>query len=134
MVLVALVGVPAAWLTGGSWFEMARAVPGDTRPLPQWVVPGDVRASTSDGALVKVRVALDASTSSNKSAIEHRLRDVTTVLQVSVGDQSVADLAGGRGIRQLETDMQRRINAYLQGEGLDPLKAVAIQDLWYKTP
>lgn len=130
----ALVGVPAAIIVGGSWFEVPRAVPGDTRPLPEWVNPGDVRANTRDGTLVKVRVALDAGTSSNKSAVRQRLREIGQVLEVSVGDRKTSDLYGSQGIQQLSSDMLARVNNYLDAEGIDRLNGVAIQDLWYTRP
>ena len=130
----AIVGVPAAIIVGGSWFEIPRAVPGDTRPLPEWVNPGDVRANTRDGTLVKVRVALDAGTSRNKSAVERHLREVGQVLEVSVGERKTSDLYGSQGIRRLANDMLVRVNNYLDAEGIGHLNAVAIQDLWYTRP
>lgn len=129
-----LVGVPAAVIFGGSWFDIPRAVPGDKRPLPEWVNPGEVRANTRDGTLVKVRVSLDAGTSRNKSAIERHLREVAQVLEVSVGERNTTDLFGANGIQRLSSDMLARVNAYLDAEDLGRLNAVAIRDLWYTRP
>jgi len=129
-----LVGVPAAVIFGGSWFDIPRAVPGDKRPLPEWVNPGEVRANTRDGTLVKLRVSLDAGTSRNKSAVERHLREVAQVLEVSVGERHTSDLFGAKGIQRLASDMLTRVNAYLDAEGIGRLNAVAIQDLWYTRP
>lgn len=131
---LALVGVPAALILCSSWFEIPRAVPGDARPLPEWINPGDVRASTRDGTLVKVRVALDAGTSSNKSAVERRLREVGQVLEISVGERHTSELYGSQGVERLASDMLARVNTYLDAEGIGHLNSVAIQDLWYTRP
>jgi flagellar basal body-associated protein FliL len=132
--LSALVGVPAVLILGSSWYEVPRAVPGDNRPLPEWITPGDVRANTRDGTLVRVRVALDAGTSRNKSAVERHLREVGQVLEISVGERKTSDLYGSKGIQRLASDMLARVNQYLDAEGIDHLNAVAIQDLWYTRP
>lgn len=129
-----LVGVPAAVIFGGSWFDIPRAVPGDKRPLPEWINPPAVRANTRDGTLVKVRVSLDAGTSRNKSNVERHLRELGQVLEVSVGERDASDLFGAKGIQRLSSDMLARVNAYLDAEGIGRLNAVAIQDLWYTRP
>lgn len=129
-----LVGALFAVLGSGSWFDIPRAVPGDTRPLPQWVTPGEVRANTRDGSLVKVRVALDAAKSWNKSAVEHRLIDITQLIALSVGVHHTDDLLGAPGLRRLAAEMLARINAYLEAEGLTRLNSVAIQDFWIARP
>jgi flagellar basal body-associated protein FliL len=134
MFICTLVGVPAAVIFGGSWFDIPRAVPEDNRPLPEWVNPAEVRANTRDGTLVKVRVSLDAGTSRNKSAIERHLREVGQVLEVSVGERNTSDLLGATGIERLSSDILERVNAYLDAKDLGRLKAVAIQDLWYTRP
>jgi hypothetical protein len=132
--IAALIGVPASVMLGSAWFEMPRAVPGDKRPLPQWVSPGELRTSTRDGTLVKLRVALDAGSSSNKSAVEQNLREVTQVLQVSVGARHTRDLLGTSGVQRLAGDMLAAANGYLEAKGLARLNGVAIQDLWYARP
>ena len=129
-----LLCLPFALIFGTSWFDVPRAVPGDTRPLPQWITPGEVRANTRDGTLVKVRVSLDAGTSGNKSAVQRHLREVGQVLEVSVGDRDTRELVGAEGIERLSDDMLARVNVYLDSEGIAHLNAVAIQDLWYTRP
>jgi len=132
--LALLVGSLFLAAGSGSWFDMPRAVPGDHRALPQWVIPGEVRASTRDGTLVKVRVALDAGTSSNKSALQYRLSMVAQLIEVSVGVLNTRDLLGAQGIRRLAAEVLARVNEFLQAEGLEPLNEVAVQDLWYTRP
>ena len=100
---------------------------------PQWVTPGEVRATTRDGTLVRLRVALDAPDSSTRSALESRLQQVGLLLEVSVAALSRSDLAGAEGLARLAHEMLQRLNAYLASEGVAPLKSVAIQDLWYTT-
>lgn len=129
-----LVAVPIYIVTSGRWFGIHRAVPGDDRPLPQWVMPPELRSNTRDGGIVKVRVALDAATSSNKSALQRHLLDVMKVLEVAIGARNVADLAGAQGIRRLADDMLGKLNAYLDAKQMDRVTAVAIQDLWYTRP
>ena len=132
--LGATIGGLYAVVGSGSWFDIPRAVPGDTRPLPQWVTPGEVRANTRDGSLVRVRVALDAAKSMNKSALQHRLTDISRLIAVSVGEHETDDLLGAQGLRRLAADMLARINAYLDAEDLTRLNSVAIQDLLISRP
>ena len=132
--VAALVGVPLLVIYGSSWFGMVRAVPGDDRPLPQWITPGEVRSTTRDGAIVKMRVSMDAATWSNRQAIEHRLMPITQVLQVSAGARRADDLVGSEGVERLSKDLLVSVNAYLDAEGLQPLNALAVQDLWYTRP
>jgi|GEM_PF-3410801 len=132
--VAALVGVPLLVIYGSTWFGTYRAVPDDDRPLPQWITPGEVRSTTRDGAIMKMRVSLDAATWSNRQAIEHRLMPITQVLQVSAGARRADDLVGAEGIERLSDDLLVSVNAYLDAEGLAPVNAVAVQDLWYTRP
>jgi flagellar basal body-associated protein FliL len=132
--VAALVGVPLLVIYGSTWFGMYRAVPGDDRPLPQWITPGEVRSTTSDGAIMKLRVSLDAATWSNRQAIEHRMMPITQVLRVSAGARRADELVGAKGVEQLSKDLLVSVNAYLDAEGLKPLNGLAVQDLWYTRP
>lgn len=132
--VAALVGVPLLVIYGSSWFDTYRAVPGDDRPLPQWITPGEVRSTTRDGAIMKLRVSMDAATWSNRQAIEHRLMPITQVLKVSAGARRADDLVGSQGIERLSKDLLVSVNAYLDAEGLKPLHSLAVQDLWYTRP
>ena len=93
-----------------------------------------MRATTRDGTLVKTRVAFDAGDASTQSAVQRRLREVTLLLELSIGSVSTPDLAAPRGIERLSRDMLKRVNAYLATAGVAPMKAVAIQDVWYTRP
>ena len=130
----ALLCVPGVIIFGSSWFDIPRAVPGDTRPLPEWITPSEVRANTRDGTLVKVRVSLDAGTSSNRTAVQRNLYEGGQVLEVSVGARNTPELVGSEGIERLSSDMLTRVNAYLDAKGIGRLNSVAIQDLWYTRP
>ena len=132
--VAALVGVPLLVIYGSTWFGMYRVVPGDDRPLPQWITPGEVRSTTSDGAIMKLRVSMDAATWSNRQAIEHRMMPITQVLKVSAGARRADDLVGAEGIERLSNDLLVSVNAYLDAEGLKPLNGLAVQDLWYTRP
>ncbi|HEX6706909.1 MAG TPA: flagellar basal body-associated FliL family protein [Albitalea sp.] len=133
-VIAALIGIPAGIVSGISWLDLSSSWSGAGRPLPKWVTSGEVRATTRDGTLVKVRVAMDVGNSSTKSAVQRRLREVGLLLEVSVGTQSTRELAGPDGITMLSAEMLRRVNDYLATEGVEPLRSVAIQDLWYTRP
>jgi flagellar basal body-associated protein FliL len=134
LVIAALIAVPMAIVAGINWLDLNDSWSGAGRPLPKWVTAGEVRATTRDGTLVKLRVALDVGDSSTRSAVERRLREVGLLLELSIAAQSSAELAGDQGIARLSRDMQRRIDDYLATEGVGPLKGVAIQDLWYTRP
>ena len=132
--LMGLAAVPVYIVTSGKWLGVHRAVPGDDRPLPQWVMPPELRSNTRDGGIVKVRVALDAATSSNKSTLQRNLREVMQVLEVAIGARNVDDLAGARGIRRLADDMLGKLNSHLDAKQIDRVASVAILDLWYTRP
>jgi len=129
--LAALIVGPVLVATGIAWFDTPRSRWASDRPPPRWVMPGEVRATTRDGTIVKLRVALDASTESNQAAVLRRLTQVALLLEVSVGSLTRSELVGAQGIVRLAAEMMRRVNDYLVAEGIAPLKAVAIQDLWY---
>jgi len=95
---------------------------------------GSWQTNTRDGTLVKVRVSLDAGTSSNRTAVQRNLYEVGLVLEVSVGARITPELIGSEGIERLSSDMLTRVNAYLDAKGIGRLNSVAIQDLWYTRP
>ncbi|HJV62675.1 MAG TPA: flagellar basal body-associated FliL family protein [Albitalea sp.] len=126
--------IPVSIVGGIDWLDLPSTWSGAGRPLPKWVTAGEVRATTRDGTLVKMRVAFDVGSSATKSLIENQLRDVALLLEVSVSAQSTRELAGPGGIDRLSKDMLQRVNGYLAEQGATPLRAVAIQDLWYTRP
>ena len=134
LAIALIIAIPVGIAGGISWLDWAGSWSGAGRPQPKWVTAGEVRATTRDGTLVKVRVAFDVGSSSTRAAVERHLRDVGLLLEVSVGAQSTEDLTGAHGIERLSRDMLERVNAYLATEGVEPLKSVAIQDFWYTRP
>ena len=120
--------IPIGIAAGARWLDLSAGRSAAGKVLPQWVDPGEVRATTRDGTLVKLRVALDAP---DKSGVERRLREVGLLLEVSVGARDRARLAGLDGIADLAGDMQSRVNQFLEASGVEPLRSVVIQDLWY---
>lgn len=128
------IAVPAGIAGGMQWLDLPALWSKGGRPTPQWLNVGQVRATTQDGTLVKVRVALDVGDSGTRRAVERRLREVLLLLEVSVNTQRTQDLAGAHGIERLSAEMQSRIDDYLASEGTGPLKSLAIQDLWYTRP
>jgi flagellar basal body-associated protein FliL len=128
VILTALVGGMVGTAAMISWVDAPRL---SSQPPPQWVMPSEVRATTQDGTLVKARVALDVASASNRHAVERRMQQVDLVLQLSIGGRSRRELIAPDGVARLADDMLQRLNAYLVAEGADPLRSVAIQDIWY---
>lgn len=133
-VIAALIAVPAGIVGGIDWLDLSSGWSGAGRPLPKWVTSGELRATTRDGTLVKLRVAFDAGSSSTKSAVQRRMRELGLLMELSIGAHSAPELAGAQGLARLSQDMLRRVNDYLGREGVDPVKSVAIQDFWTTRP
>jgi flagellar basal body-associated protein FliL len=129
-VIAALIALIVGVSAGVSMLQTPHAL-SRSGPAPQWVTPDEVRATTRDGMIVKVRVALGAPDASARSAVERRMQQIGMVLELSVGALSRGELIGANGIARLATEMRNRVNTYLQSEGIDPLRSVVIQDLWY---
>lgn len=132
--IAAAIAVPAGIVGGVDWLDLPSSWTGASRPVPKWVTSGEVRATTRDGTLVKLRVAFDAGTESTKSAVQRRMREVALLIEVSIGALTTAELVGAAGIARLSADMLKRVNAYLAAQGTDPVRSLAIQDLWYTRP
>ena len=130
-IILSMIGVLVGAAAIISWIESGAPSP-LAKPVPQWITPGEVRATTRDGTLVKARVALDAVNASSRSAVERRLQPVGLMLELSISSLNRDELAEPKGIPRLAHDMRQRINAYLVSEGVEPLRSVAIQDLLYK--
>ena len=133
-VIATLIAVPVGIVGGIDWLDLPTGWSGAGRPLPKWVTSGEVRATTRDGTLVKLRVSFDAGSSSTRSAVQRRMREIGLLLEVSIGAHSTPELTGAAGITRLSQDMLRRVNDYLGREGTAPVKAVAIQDFWFTQP
>jgi len=128
------IAIPVGIVGGIDWLDLPTAWSGAGRPLPKWVTSGEVRATTRDGTLVKLRVAFDVGNSSTRSAVERSLREIGLLLELSISALSTRDLASGDGVERLSKEMLRRVNDYLASQNVAPLRAVAIQDLWYTRP
>jgi len=128
------IAIPVGIVGGIDWLDLPTAWSGAGRPLPKWVTSGEVRATTRDGTLVKLRVAFDVGNSSTRSTVERSLREIGLLLELSISALSTRDLASGDGVERLSKEMLRRVYDYLATQNVAPLRAVAIQDLWYTRP
>lgn len=132
--LTAAVAVPVGVSVGMRWVDMPWSEPTRVQAAPEWLALPVVRATTSDGTVVKARVALDVSSSAARSAIQRNVQQVGLLLEVSIAQQTRTQIGSAQGIPQLAEDMRDRLNAYLEGGQGDapPIKSVAIQDLLVK--
>ncbi len=129
-VLTALVALPVGVSVGMSWVDMPWSQPERAPAAPDWLPLPTVRATTADGTVVKARVALDVADGSAKSAVQRNLQQVGLVLEVSIAQQSRAQIGAPDGMKRLAQDMRHRLNTYLDADGqASPVKSVAIQDL-----
>jgi flagellar basal body-associated protein FliL len=131
--VTALISVPVGVSVGMSWVDLPWSAPTPQRAVPDWLPLPTVRATTSDGTVVKARVALDVPGGSAKSLIQRNVQQVGLLLEVSIAQQTRAQLGEPQGIPRLAEDMRDRLNAYLGDDGdVPPVKSVAIQDLLVK--
>ena len=132
LVVLGIVGVPLGVAIGLSWVEMPWST-SDGRATPEWVTLPQLRATTSDGTVVRARVALDVPSTMLKSTIQRNTQQVGLLLELSVAARSRAELSRSDGIRGLGDDMRGRLNEYLGVDPGDPgVRSVAIQDLLIK--
>lgn len=127
-VIALLIALPVGVSVGMSWVDLPWSN-SDARAVPEWVTLPQLRVTTIDGAVVKARVALDVESASARTAIQRSTQQVGLLLEVSVASRSKEQVRSAEGIAQLSQDMRRRLNRYLESEGADVVKAVAIQDL-----
>jgi flagellar basal body-associated protein FliL len=130
MVVVAFC-VPIGLAVGMSWVDLPWSS-NPSRPVPDWVGLPQVRATTADGTVVKVRVALDVPSAFSKNAIQRNTQQLGLLLEVSVASHTRAQLGSPQGIRHLSADMRTRLNDYLGASGDDAVRSVAVQDLLVK--
>jgi hypothetical protein len=123
-----LIALPVGVSIGLSWVDLPWSN-SDARSAPDWVGVPQVRATTIDGAVVKARVALDVQSAAARTTIQRRTQQVGLLLEVSVASHTREQIRSPQGIAQLAQDMRSRLNSYLESEGVDVVKAVAIQDL-----
>lgn len=127
-VIAALIALPVGVSVGMSWVDLPWSN-ADSHATPDWVGLPPLRATTIDGAVVKARVALDVDSATARNAIQRRTQQVGLLLEVSVASRSKEQIRSPEGIAQLSQDMRKRLNDYLETEGVDVVKSVAIQDL-----
>lgn len=130
--VAALLLVPIGIAASLAWVELPW---NDTpaRSTPEWVALPQLRATTSDGTVVRARVALDVPGAMTKAQIQRNTQQVGLLLELSVAARTRAELGGPEGIRALSVDMRERLNDYLGvAEGEKGVVAVAIQDLLIK--
>jgi len=132
--IATIVAVPTAIVGGIDWLDLSGSWVGSSRPQPKWLTSGEVKATTSDGTLVKLRVAFDVRDSGTKATVQTRMREVSLLLELSIGALTTAELVAADGIERLSHEMLHRVNDYLRAVGAAPLRAVAVQDLWYTRP
>lgn len=132
-ILAALLALPVGVSVGMSWVDLPWSEPTPARAVPDWVSLPQVRATTVDGTVVKARVALDVQDSDAKAQIQRNVQQVGLLLEVSIAQQTRAQIGAPDGIPRLADDMRDRLNAYLGDDGEDAaVKSVAIQDLLVK--
>lgn len=132
-VVATLIALPVGVSVGMSWVDLPWNEPMPVKAAPDWVSLPQVRATTIDGTVVKARVALDVQGSDAKSQIQRNVQQVGLLLEVSIAQQTRAQIGSPQGIPRLAGDMRDRLNAYLGDDGEDAaVKSVAIQDLLVK--
>jgi flagellar basal body-associated protein FliL len=126
-----LIVLPIAVAAGAGLFERATRT---ASSAPNWLVAPPVRATTNDGIGVKARVALDVADEHIRKDIEGRAGQVALLLETTVASHARDEISGSAGIETLAADMRDRLNAYLQTDGVDAVRSVAILDLFYTQP
>lgn len=130
--VAALLLVPIGIAASLAWVELPWN-DAESRAAPEWVALPQLRATTSDGTVVRARVALDVPGTMVKAQIQRNTQQVGLLLELSVAARTRAELGAPEGIRALSEDMRERLNAYLGvGEGEKGVSSVAIQDLLVK--
>ncbi len=130
--VAALLLVPIGIAASLAWVELPWN-DAESRAVPEWVALPQLRATTSDGTVVRARVALDVPSTLVKAQIQRNTQQVGLLLELSVAARTRAELGAPEGIRALSEDMRERLNAYLGvGEGEKGVSSVAIQDLLVK--
>lgn len=135
-ILAALLALPVGVSVGMSWVDLPWNEVAPAKAAPDWVSLPQVRATTVDGTVVKARVALDVPDGDAKSQIQRNVQQVGLLLEVSIAQQTRAQIGAPDGIPRLAADMRDRLNAYLGDADKDDedvaVKSVAIQDLLVK--
>lgn len=132
LIAAAVTGVlvmPVGVAVGMSWVELPWVAPAESTATPEWVPLPQVRATTLDGTFVKARVALDVEGASARGTIQRRTQQVGLVLEMAVAAHTREQIRAPGGLEHLSSDMRERLNRYLESEGDQVVRSVAIQDL-----
>jgi flagellar basal body-associated protein FliL len=124
-----VVALPVGVAVAMAWVELPWVQSEPVAATPDWVTLPQLRATTTDGAVVKARVALDVDGVAARTAIQRRTQQVGLLLEVSVASRTHDEIRSPDGIESLSKDMRQRLNRYLEGEGANVVRSVAIQDL-----
>lgn len=128
--VILVIGIPIAVAIGASWVRFSETTKSG-RPAPNWVRSEAVQATTSNGDSVKAQIAIDASDSTTRAALEANRTQVALLLQISLGAHDRRTLQGDGGMQRLSKDMAQRLNAFLAARNAAPVHEVVIQDLFF---
>jgi hypothetical protein len=131
--LIVVIGIPVAIGVAAYWIDLPdpRTV---SAAAPKWVGSETVRATTSDGEVVKARVAIDAGAASTRSVLENNRREVGLLMQISIASQDRNAVRGAEGMQRLSDDMRERLNTLLASHQVPGVKRVIVQDLLISQP
>lgn len=131
-VLIVALGLPAGVALATSWSPWP--VSSTARAAPNWLISESVRATSSEGAVVKARVAFDAPDEDTRRLISSQPGQVALLMQISVAEYEGAGAAGSERLQRLSADMLGRLNDYLAASRVPPVREVVIQDLATSKP
>jgi hypothetical protein len=96
---------------------------------PAWLTTGSVRAMSSDGAVIKARLALDAPDADTREWIRSRPGQMALLLQISMADYDSDQAEGGQRVQHLAAEIRVHLNKFLTENGIAPVRQVVVQDL-----
>jgi len=132
--VVVLIGLPAALATGASWVDWSDKPTLEQAAAPNWLPAETVRATSSDGEVIKAKVALDVPDSDTRSWIKSRPQQVALVMQIAVAEHDHGDAEGAARVQRLSADLHERLNDYLEAHQVPPVRDLVIQDLVITRP
>ena len=132
--VVVLIGLPAALATGASWVDWSDKPTAEQAAAPNWLPAETVRATSSDGEVIKAKVALDVPDSDTRSWIKSRPQQVALVMQIAVAEHDHGDAEGAARVQRLSADLHERLNDYLEAHQVPPVRDLVIQDLVITRP
>jgi flagellar basal body-associated protein FliL len=134
LAVLVLIGLPAALATGASWVDWSDKPTAEQAATPNWLPAETVRATSSQGEVIKARVALDAPDADTRSWIKGRPQQVALAMQIALAEHQHGDAAGSERVQRLSADLQERLNDYLAAHQVPPVRDVLIQDLVITKP